>query len=58
LTRGSWSLSFWGTNLTDEAYRVHIIDWGFDLVSGRPNAPADIFAPPRTLGARLEWRFG
>jgi iron complex outermembrane receptor protein len=58
LTRGSLSLSFWGTNLTNEAYRVHIIDWGFDPVSGRPNAVADIFAPPRTLGARLEWRFG
>ena len=58
LTRGSWSLSFWGTNLTNEAYRVHIIDWGKDLVSGRPNAVSDIFAPPRTLGARVEWRFG
>ncbi|MGH7802761.1 MAG: TonB-dependent receptor, partial [Candidatus Binatia bacterium] len=58
LTRGSWSLSFWGTNLTNEVYRVHIIDWGFELLTGRPNAPADIFGPPRTVGARLEWRFG
>ena len=58
LTRGSWSLSFWGTNLTNEAYRAHVLDYGRDPVTGRPNAVGDVFAPPRTLGARLEWRFG
>jgi len=57
-TRGPWSLSVWGKNLTNQAYRVHVLDYGIDLVSGRPSAVGDIFAPPRTLGIRLARTFG
>jgi iron complex outermembrane receptor protein len=57
-TRGPWSLSFWGTNLTNEAYRVHVLDYGIDAATGRPSAVGDMFAPPRTLGIRVGRTFG
>ena len=48
-TRGPWFLSLWATNLTDELFRTHIVDFGVDPVSGRPSALADMFDRRRLL---------
>jgi iron complex outermembrane recepter protein len=51
VARGAWSLTFWGTNLTNAAYRTHILAWGANEALG------ETFAAPRTLGVRLAAEF-
>jgi iron complex outermembrane receptor protein len=57
LTTERWSLRLWGTNLTDEIWRSHIVEGGLDPVSGRQNASLDYFGPTRTIGLRLGLQF-
>jgi iron complex outermembrane receptor protein len=45
----AWSVSVWGKNLTDEDVRANVIEFlGGDV---------GLYAPPRTYGVDLTWRF-
>lgn len=46
---GHWSLSVWGKNLTNDIYKTHqVVFQGTNLA---------IYAPPRTVGATLRWKY-
>jgi iron complex outermembrane receptor protein len=49
VARGNLSVALWGTNLTDEEYRVHGTDFG-DYI-------AYSWGDPRTYGVDVSWQY-
>jgi iron complex outermembrane receptor protein len=59
-----WALQLWGKNLTDRAYSPYGANYFFFaltnyeyLVAGQRDVDRVVFAPPRTYGATLSYRF-
>ena len=46
----NWTVTAWGKNLNDEEYRLHTI---ISNIAGT----VDVWAPPRTYGATVEYAF-
>ena len=59
----SWDLQLWGKNLTNENYVVFSNNYYFfaatkvDFAAGVTDVDRSIFAPPRTYGVTLNYRF-
>jgi iron complex outermembrane receptor protein len=68
---GSWSVSLWGKNLTDEDYFLHVLDVGTNYNAGPGGRPIPLpgisgqstlwtfgtINPPRTYGVEVRFRF-
>jgi iron complex outermembrane receptor protein len=61
--KGDWDLQLWGKNLTDKNYVVFANNYYFfadtkaDFAAGITDVDRVIFAPPRTFGVTLNYRF-
>ena len=62
-SKGDWELQLWGKNLTNRDYIVYTANYYFfavtkaEFAAGQRDVSRSLFAPPRTYGVTLNYRF-